>query len=316
MSSGWVRTGGSDSGDLDINNRRGFVRAFKVWGYDPATIRDQPESVLNATGQGLPPIGSTLDGAILERYSVQSGSVSGDVHTAIAYFSNDRRFSLPERPTAPGEPEYRPHIEGSISSQSVDIPYARRTRLVMFQDGSLVSPTYGTQHVWQIETQAVTESTSKISVRVSVPNVTVPEMTTRILAQQNVIHVIGGRGYRFDGGYFSEATSNRYDVTYTWTYESGTRDVTLAAPQQQQNGAAQVIFPSGFQSIIPNDTTPYTRPPFCEVVWAYQEVGDSTSPPVFVVQPLNVLVPDGWSSLPGLDGFVQPPQPIFGNSGF
>jgi hypothetical protein len=128
-----------------------------------------------------------------------------------------------------------------------------------------------------------------------------PGVIAAIGDQNDHLHLIGGRWYKFECGTIDEQETGRWAVTYSWERDHGTPD-GIFGPQQ-----VGYLFPSSnvsrLEEVYPN--VPFTRPPFHDLI---PLPGDwSPGPPPFIEPPhINNPVPNaipnanGWQNLPGV----------------
>lgn len=214
------------SGSIDYLDHRRAARVFRVWDYSRDAIFHFPESILNDSGQSLPKIGEDWNGMTLDRYDVSPGP--GNVWTATALYSNDRRFISFSGPNFANA-----EWQVSFTTAVFELPFAKDGRMVIdsapspIQDPSIA--------IWIPETMMVTSTIVRYMRRVDIPRNYVSAMLDALETQNNRLHLIAGYYYRFEACDAYESTKDTWSVTYSWTSDRGFKRADLHVPIGAQN---------------------------------------------------------------------------------
>jgi len=220
------------------SGRKSLSREYRVWGYDPATVREQPEVVLNSSGESLPAVGSVIGAMILERYDVSTRE--DRTLSAIARFSNHGRFA--GQPTPIAERVGYSDLAGDLQETLLTLPVAIKTAYVFTTD-----PAAGVSTVeegWELSNQTVRVGGERLVWRVTLQTVTEPEHEA-LRAQHLRLHLLsfGGapRYYLFRAASYSQTSEGPWEIQYEWVREDGLRSLE----ETGQNFAASggLIFP-------------------------------------------------------------------------
>lgn len=243
----------------------------------------------NPVTYGLPDYNTALasdPSLILDRYDVEPLGDGASSRIVGVYTTNKfGRLTVPQRPQTQG------FLSWSWRPQSVEvtIPFGlKRTYEVNAADAT------NTFDAWDIETLTVTEQRQIFTLRVGSAFLTKDDAYNAVAAcasQQNKIHTIKGRQYRYTTSYANQIGSEKeWEIVHEWEYDAGTP--TPPSPRiADPSKISMPPFVSGSPSLI--------RLPF-ERLLAYSAANPKTTPPVFYGVWPFVFEPNGWQSLPGV----------------
>lgn len=199
-----------------------------------------------------------------------------------ALYSTDGSFRA--APTIdPRDPEYKP-FSATFSLVQTPIPFAYKQTLQV--PGNATK-----KDVWAIQSVEIQETIGIYSVQFAYPFF--DGSISRILREQNnKLHLIEGKYYRFTVGNVTPVEKNLWTYEYSWRGDDGTRRFTGAL--------------SGVAVLPPANKTwqgeQYVRPPFHGLV-AVPDAADPTVQPEFREFLSFEIDDDGYESLPGYPFF-------------
>lgn len=296
------------------------TRYFRVGNASSNAIVSAPSSILRGVNNyglpendALPDYGDELNGfsgCTLEQYIVEGNGLVVDVQ---AKYASGGITIFPA-------PELNGAWQGSFQTEVFQLPFAIIKRSFVpgnpSPDAPPGSPIPRVQvNDWSFEEQPVFQTIVRHSRKAIIP-VNLANAIETIAEQNNKLHRIGSRWYRFEAGDYRRYDNARYEFTYSFIYDSGMRNTytaRAAPPPTDPGGGPSPVAP---QYAMPPNTASHpvptvypgrvwTRPPFCNV-FALRGTGDTGSQYVdpdfvvfcnFDVSANNGL---GWLDLPGI----------------
>lgn len=272
------------SGSLDGG---GQAEARRLW-----VETDVPMAALDLSTPslyGLPELNTPLfdgSGLFLDRYDKGPHADGlGSEITGIYTTNKFGRLPVAQRPQTVGFESW------SWRPQSVEvaIPFGiKRTYEVNANDAT------SRFDAWDIDTQTVTEQRQMFTLRVGGAFATQSEAFNAIAlcaAQQNRIHTIQGKLYRYTTAYANQIGSAReWEIVHEWEYDGG----TPGPPAPRIADPSRISMPppvAGSGGMI--------RLPF-ERLLAYGAADPKTTPPVFYGFYPFIFDALGWQTLPGV----------------
>lgn len=281
----WLRDGDGSAADGNGLGVTSITERYVVVGQvEPAAVVSDPTAYIGGMAGStapLPDYGSVhpvYPGLRLRTWSAQSSNANV---FAVATYNNA---------TAIFEPEWFSR-SGGYQTETFTFPYARRIRHTIPTAGGT---TPVDQDLWKIETVSVRQTVRRNEINVNVGGA-IGDAVEAMDLQNNKIHIINGRAYRFEAGSFYETRPNTWIVNYAWIYESGIYwNDTL-----QSDGDLQ--FPDAVDGL---DTSPiggtvFVAPPFYAVDAIPQPAGPEF-PPTFRRRLEYPIEEDGYLTLVGL----------------
>lgn len=197
-------------------------RTYLIWGYSAIAVANNPESIINEDGQGLPAPGSSGFGLILDSYRVD-GQTDGMV-TAVATFSNFGYGRFPSEPIQDrlGYSSW----SGDNWSGLIEIPVARRYDTIhQTEDISEIVKS------WEPTTFNIRMGYERVKYRATVQEFGAAERRT-LRAQNGNLHLINDGGiaryYHFEVGGYTQQNSGSWHINYSWTREDGVPRMTTS----------------------------------------------------------------------------------------
>lgn len=290
----------------DSDGHLSLSRTFKVWDVSTTAFWQSPTSITNASGQSLPPIGSSLgtvsgpspvipDGAHVQlrlyKYSLQP--VSAVLFIVIAHYSNDQRL-IPLGQQYRGNQQYSlvniPFVQTIPVIRAGQTPQASGTLPVAWRETSIALPLY--KH--------------RISQTVSVLRKARASAEQSSLGQVGRLHNLPQWGWaRYEGMDISLRSPQAMDVTYHWDWEAGIGMLWL------YRGVRTDPPDTPIKSIYPNGTTPlmpelggdtWLLPPYHTIEMIMQQVGNARRP-VWYWRTQTDIALNGFLALYGYSNF-------------
>ena len=274
------------------------VFLFNSPGIDPVQVARRPETFLGGDVDGsgsqpLPARGSEhpiYRSFRLDRYDVQQ---SGIVTTARALYSSDSRFRYPNITPEPEVGEVR--YGSGRAEVTVSMPLIVAKLVVQALPPQFSGPPQAfTQYA--LDFLDITEARRKRMWTVLLATDEVQDAEDRMDEQDNRLHQILGRWYRFQAADIvpSGNADFPYQATYTWWTDPGTPDTTSTNDRLP----AHVKLPPTWTSGLSGIPGSFFRPPFYEFVATSNN--DATVAPVIGVMCPYLRDDTGWQSLIGL----------------
>lgn len=269
----------------------------------PDVVSANPTSVLGGDDGAtpLPGYGSShprLVGARLTRYAV-SGAPPNLLATAYYKFSGTIQ---------PDDPEFFGQ-SGDWMEFEYDLPIAKRRTRIVSMGGEL--PVQQTIKPFEFESVTIKQTLREHTMSVNIGGL-IGDAIAAMDDQNNKIHRINGRPYRFQAGGYNEIRTGVWLVNYKWLYDSGTLyDDSLEDLYQP---ASDICFPffiiggappspehPGAVSSLGRTGIKYLRLPHHKRLIAPNPDGNPESYPLFPHALPFVYEPNGWQSLVGLN---------------
>jgi len=311
---------------------RGIVRGlrkFRVWDVATGQITENPESVINDDGIGLPAHNSTHPDHKSARADDINVQTNGVVHDVIYTYTSNGSGRLPDHffdPVAEANDTGRAFQgqSGTVNESSADMPIAKQVikgRIVRPQPqgtGSMETVIKG----WE-EIKLKGEYTAATERRTAV----IPQTLIRLAigasrhASGHLHTLPDGLTYRFEGMNYERVQRDKYKVRYTWSLDQGIPRESVQTPSTINDGkgvpfdlTGAVQNPNQFAYLKypENWTSPYApghfaRPPYAKVVLVEDPEGEQDDfveeielpAPLFALVRLYTFVPLGWLLLPG-----------------
>lgn len=259
--SDWKETNSTPERDSDGKGQ--VARTFKVWGASRFSIYNDPTTVYNATGIGLPGPNTSHPEApelILDRYVVGQEAQGGIVLTAEALYSSDRRFRFPTRPPT-DDPEYYKFNFATIT-RTFNIPIARRVPITAMNNDTEV-----VRRQYRPEPFPIEHSASEFVVEFNAPLFS-PLERELIRRQHNKIHKIDDgaatRWFLFRGATTSQLSVELERVVYSWIEDPGTNGFPILPDEEDPDGFFVIEMPPPNQNW---EGKQWVRPPFHELFY-------------------------------------------------
>ncbi len=289
---GWVETELQPDASCEVGGNGQASRLFIVFGveYSPVTVAAEPTTIIGGISgsEPLPALNSPhpIKAAWkLDRYDVRKDGITLE---ARALYSLDGRFRFPSPPDPQTAGEVR--YGSAVESYKQIMPYATRHLVVQGSPPDLVGPPL-TQYTWKLREANILESRRRRLWSVVLTTAQVEPCEVAMDAQNNKLHVLNGRRYRFEAGPIT-SSGNRdkpYKCEYSWCTDSGTFAPGYQSPDYK--------FPLGTFGSFP-DGNVYQRPPFHDFV--VRESDDASIAPEFNLYVPYDDEPSGWTTLVGL----------------
>lgn len=287
----WREIPETQSVSIDAEGRRQGMRVYRVWNYAKTAILNDPASILNEQGFGLPGVGTTWEGMRLDRYDVRP---LGKVFDVTGLHSSDRRFAG-SPPVDPAHEEFRSR-SGSYRTELIEIPWAQYQETKLAVPGPAGQPpTLVDVNGFAFASQMVKHTFQEIIYRVTLAGEDAVQAFQAIEDQHDKLHKINGRWYLFQGGDYNEVAPGKWEFQYQWMRDPGTPQVAPLDSSHVVN-----VYPPKNKVWPVGSGIEWARPPFYELVISPAESGDPTDPPVFeALLHHDDTDPLGWSTLPG-----------------
>ena len=303
---GWTERhdGASASGQtagqiITADSVRMFVVTTDLY---PDVVSSQPTAVLGGDDGAtpLPGYGSAhprTPGAFLFRYSV-TGAPPNLFATAYYKFSGI---------VEPQDPEFFGQ-SGDWMEYEYDLPIARRVRRIVSLGGNL--PQAREVMPFEFDSVKIKQTLRQHTMSVNIGG-QIGDAITAMDDQNNKIHLLNGRPYRFQAGGYNEIRTATWVVNYQWIYDSGTLyDDSL---EDLYYPASDICFPffiiggqppspehPGARSELGQNGVKYLRLPHHKRVIVPNPDGNPESYPLFPHALPFVYEPNGWQNLVGI----------------
>lgn len=316
---GWTERNDGTQAAAELSGAAGFAtirfsgeRHFIITSDMPAdAVVSYPESILGGPDGAtpLPSIGSAhprFPGAVLRYYTAVCDPPN--VHLRAHYTYGD---------IDPVNPEFFGQ-SGDFFDESDEIPYAeKRSAIVSMGD---IPPGGGPPQVVSIDVwrwgdsevppRRVIYNSRQHTMSVNVGGL-IGDAIAAMDEQNNAIHKINGRYYRFKAGTYSEVREDVWVVNYHWFYDSGTfydssldaflaTDSRTAIPNPITGGAGPSAEHPGARPEFGRTGVQYIRLPYHKRLIAPNPSGDPSDRPLFPHFMPYRVDEDGWQNLVGL----------------
>lgn len=291
------------------------TRFFRAWNVTPTQVVSAPTTVLRGentdglpSNDPLPEYKSQFEGMAgveLVSYQVQGNGIVVDIQAKYAS-GGITIFPPPNLDTA---------WVGSFQTEQFVIPFAvlKRSYVPGVPDPS-APPNTPVPRVevddWAFDEQPIFQTVVRHQRKARIET-NLATAIDIIAEQNNKLHKIGSRWYRFEAGDYKPYDATKYEFSYSFVYDSGTQAVTTSTTNPQ--ASSLYIMPTNsfrhpIQQIYPLRT--FTRPPFCNI-FAVRGPGSPSGPESGQAEPefvafCNYDMSVGAGGQPGL-GWLQLP---------
>lgn len=302
------------------------TRFYTVWNASPSAVVSSPANVLRGensdglpTNEPLPDYRSQFPGVAgleLIAYQVQGNGIVLDVQARYAT-GGITIFPPPDLSTA---------WTGSFQTEEFTIPFALlKASKVPGIPSPNAPPGTPIPQVevldWAFDEQPIYQTVVRHSRKARVV-VDLAAAIDIIAEQNNKLHKIGNRWYRFEAGDYQPYDATRYEFTYSFVFDSGTQAITTSEggpPATDPGGGPSLVRsymmppsdkPHPVAQVYPNFL--FTRPPFCNV-FVFRGRGSPSGPQQGSAEPVFVAFCNydisygiggepglGWLRLPGI----------------
>lgn len=289
--SDWIEFNSTPERDAEAKGQT--VRTFKVWGAPRFAIYNNPTSVLNGSGVGLPGFNTSHPDAPalkLDRYAVTQTNSGGIVLEAQAMYSTDRRYSFPDRPPDDAPDFYV--FEFSRLTKAINIPIIRLTKMTAAANDTAV-----TKSVYVVEPFPVNHTILEFTIRFNHQPFT-PAEREIIRSQHDKLHKINdgvaNRWYLFNGGNDITIAADKEQTTYSWYNDPGTDPFPVSPPDM--SGGKKIIEVPDPAALW--EAKFWVRPPFHELLYIPNQTDQGVKGNWSVLLP-KVMNANGHLTLPG-----------------
>jgi hypothetical protein len=268
---------------------------------EPSQVISGPQLILGGSDglTGLPPYGSphpNFGGAVVQAYAAVGNPPNIEVTAYYGYGDID-----------PVSPEFYSQ-SGDWFEETDSLPIARHETSIVTSGGEL--PTQQQIRSWQFDSMDTLYTSRQHTISVNVGGM-IGDAINAMDEQNNRIHKIGGRWYRFKAAGYNEVRLGVWVCNYQWFYDGGTLyDESLADFYQPSSDLAIPFFviggaaPSpehpGAVTMLGRSGVKYLRLPYHKRLIVPNPDGNPDSYPKFPHFLPYVVDENGWQNLIGL----------------